>query len=191
MDKIIKSVYNLDLTGNDVTYLTRGKSKVVLYDSLTTDDNIIDIIGSTNQVLLLFPTTNINADGHWLSIRYIPNKKLISYFDSYGLSVSAEIQYSKNLNVQKNILGYLFNKAIRLGYNFEYSPYRFQVMKSGVNVCGRWASIRNRFWYLDVEQFKRLFIGQSSSPDYLITIITFLSLSENETDEQNIINELG
>ena len=58
MDKIIKSVYNLDLTGNDVAYLTRGKSKVVLYDTLTSDDNIIDIIGPTNQVLLLFPTTN-------------------------------------------------------------------------------------------------------------------------------------
>ena len=64
-------------------------------------------------------------------------------------------------------------------------------MKSGVNVCGRWASIRNRFWYLDIEQFKKLFIGQPSSPDYLITIMTFLSLSENETDEQNIINQLG
>ena len=104
MDKIIKSVYNLDLTGNDVQYLTRDKSKVVLYDTLTPDDNILDIIGPTNQVLLLFPTTNDGPDGHWLSLRYIPDKKLISLFDSYGLSVSAEIQYSKNLNVQKNIL---------------------------------------------------------------------------------------
>ena len=191
MDKIIKSVYNLDLTGNDVQYLTRGKSKVVLYDTLTPDDNIIDIIGPTNQVLLLFPTTNDGPDGHWLSLRYIPDKKLISLFDSYGLSVSAEIQYSKNLDVQKNILGYLFNKAIQLGYRYEYNPYRFQVMKSGVNVCGRWASIRNRFWYLDVEQFKRLFIGQTSSPDYLITIMTFLSLNENESDEQSLVKQLS
>ena len=112
-------------------------------------------------------------------------------FDSYGLSVSAEIQYSKNLDVQKNILGYLFNKAIQLGYRYEYNPYRFQVMKSGVNVCGRWASIRNRFWYLDVEQFKRLFIGQTNSPDYLITIMTFLSLNENESDEQALVKQLS
>ena len=191
MDKIIKSVYNLDLTGNDVAYLTRSKSKVVLYDTLTPDDNIIDIIGPTNQVLLLFPTTNNGPDGHWLSLRYIPDKKLISHFDSYGLSVSAEIQYSKNLNVQKNILGYLYNKAQQQGYRYEYNPYRFQVMATGVNVCGRWASIRNRFWYLDVEQFKRLFIGQTNSPDYLITIMTFLSLNENESDEQSLVKQLS
>ena len=43
MDKIIKSVYNLDLTGNNVAYLIRSKAKVVLYDTLTADDDIIDI----------------------------------------------------------------------------------------------------------------------------------------------------
>ena len=64
-------------------------------------------------------------------------------------------------------------------------------MKSGVNVCGRWASIRNRFWYLDVEQFKKLFIGQTNSPDYLITIMTFLSLREIGSDEQNIVKQLS
>ena len=64
-------------------------------------------------------------------------------------------------------------------------------MAAGVNVCGRWASIRNRFWYLDVEQFKRLFIGQTNSPDYLITIMTFLSLNENESDEQALVKQLS
>ena len=64
-------------------------------------------------------------------------------------------------------------------------------MANGVNVCGRWASIRNRFWYLDVEQFKRLFIGQTNSPDYLITIMTFLSLNENESDEQSLVKQLS
>ena len=56
MDKLIKSVYKYDLSGNDVEYLTRGKSKVILYDNLKPSDDIIDLIGSTNQVLLLFPT---------------------------------------------------------------------------------------------------------------------------------------
>ena len=64
-------------------------------------------------------------------------------------------------------------------------------MANGVNVCGRWASIRNRFWYLDVEQFKRLFIGQTNSPDYLITIMTFLSINENESDEQSLVKQLS
>ncbi len=50
---------------------------------------------------------------------------------------------------------------------------------------------KNRFWYLDVEQFKRLFIGQTNNPDYLITVMTFLSLNENESDEQALVKQLS
>ena len=50
MDKIIKSVYNLDLTGNNVAYLIRSKAKVVLYDTLTADDDIIDIRDSFGPI---------------------------------------------------------------------------------------------------------------------------------------------
>ncbi len=191
MDKLIKSVYKYDLSGNDVQYLTRGKSKVILYDNLKPSDNIVDLIGPTNQVLLLFPTQQGSPDGHWLSIRYLPDKKMISYFDSYGLSPSAEIQYSNNIKVKQNILGGLINKAILNGYRFEFNPYRFQVMHNGINVCGRFASIRNRFWYLDMEQFKKLFMNQRQSPDYLISIMSFLSLNADEREERNIIEQLS
>ncbi len=191
MDKLIKSVYKYDLSGNDVQYLTRGKSKVILYDNLKPSDNIVDLIGPTNQVLLLFPTQQGSPDGHWLSIRYLPDKKMISYFDSYGLSPSAEIQYSNNIKVKQNILGGLINKAILNGYRFEFNPYRFQLMANGINVCGRFASIRNRFWYLDMEQFKKLFMNQRQSPDYLISIMSFLSLNGDEREERNIIEQLN
>lgn len=191
MDNLIKSVYKYDLSGVEVEYLTRGKSKVILYDNLKTTDNIIDLIGSTNQVLLLFPTQQGSPDGHWLSIRYVASLRLISYFDSYGLSPSAEIKYSQNLDVKQNILGRLINKAILQGYRFEFNPYRFQVMANGINVCGRFAAIRNRFWYLDMEQFKKLFMNQRQSPDYIISIMTFLSLNGDERDERNVIEQLS
>ena len=64
-------------------------------------------------------------------------------------------------------------------------------MANGINVCGRFASIRNRFWYLDNEQIKKLFLGQKESPDFIVTIMTFLSLNEDESDEQAIITQLG
>ena len=191
MDKLIKSVYNLDLTGNDVKYLTRGKSRVLLYDSITPNDDVIDLIGPTKQVLLLFPTHQGSPDGHWISIIYREETHTIFYWDSYGLSPEAELQYSTNLKVKKNILGNLFKKAQLQGYKFEWNPYRYQKMANGINVCGRFASIRNRFWYLDNEQIKKLFLGQKESPDFIITMMTFLSLNEDESDEQAIITQLG
>ena len=137
MDNLIKSVYKYDLSGVQVGYLTRGKSKVILYDNLKTTDNIIDLIGPTNQVLLLFPTQQGSPDGHWISIRYVPSLRLISHFDSYALSPTAEIQYSQNKLVKSNILGRLYNKAQLNGYKFEYNTYKFQVMSSRINTCGQ------------------------------------------------------
>ncbi len=191
MDNLIKSVYKYDLSGNDVEYLTRGKSKVILYDNLKPTDDIIDLIGPTNQVLLLFPTQQGSPDGHWISITYDEITKTIRHWDSYGLSPTAEIQYSQNKLVKSNILGRLYNKSQLQGYRFEFNSHRLQVMANGINVCGRFASLRNRFAYLSTDQFAKLFLNQKQSPDYLCTILTFLTLAGDQRNEQAILEQLS
>ena len=189
MDSIIKAVYNYDLTGVNVQYLTRAKSKILLYDTLTTNDDIIERIGPTNQTLLLFPTQEGSPDGHWISIIYRPSIRTIEHTDSYGLSPQAELQYSTSRHVKSNTLGYLYRKAESQGYKVVWNPYRFQVMANGINTCGRFAAIRNRFWYLNIEQMKTLLLGQKESPDFIITMLTFMSLNE-EKEEQQLITEM-
>ena len=191
MDNLIKSVYKYDLSGNDVEYLTRGKSKVILYDNIKPSDNIIDLIGPTNQVLLLFPTQQNSPNGHWLSITYNELTKTIRHFDSYALSPSAEIQYSNNKLVKQNLLGRLYAKAQLQGYKFEYNTHKLQIMSPGNNQCGRWSSLRNRFAYLSTDQFAKLFLNQKETPDYLCTILTFLSLNGDSRVEQEIIEQLS
>ena len=191
MDNLIKSVYKYDLSGVDVEYLTRGKSKVILYDNLKPSDDIVDLIGSTNQVLLLFPTQEGSPDGHWLSITYNELTKTIRHWDSYGLSPAAEIQYSNNKLVKSNILGRLYAKAQLQGYKFEYNTHRLQKMNQGDNQCGRWSSLRNRFAYLSTDQFAKLFLNQKESPDYLCTILTFLSLAGDQRNESAILEQLS
>jgi len=187
MDKIIKAVYSIDLTGNDVKYLTHGKSRVVLYDNLSPNDDIINVIGNTGQVLLLFPTQAGSPDGHWLSL--VLRGKTIEHFDSYGLSPSAELKYSQNAKVQANILGQLYDKATQQGYKVVWNTTDLQKMSRGNNECGRWASVRNRFSFLTMPQFASLFINQKLSPDYLITILTFLSISHFENRAEEIITQ--
>lgn len=187
MDKLIESVYSKDLNGVDVQYLTRGQSKVLLYDDITVDDNILDLIGATNQVLLLFPTTRGSPNGHWISITYHPKTNTIYYFDSYGLSIEAERKYSTSRHVQANAMGIIMKKAIRSGVNFTWNPIRLQTMEDGINTCGRWASMRNRMSYLTNDEFVKLFVNQREKPDYLITILTFLTISKLDKDESKII----
>ncbi len=40
MDELIKQLYKVDLTLDDVNALTRNKANIIMYDDLTTDDNI-------------------------------------------------------------------------------------------------------------------------------------------------------
>ena len=186
MDKVIRACYNLDMTGNDVTYLTHGKSKVLLYDNMRVDDDIIKLIGATKQVLLLFPTQANSTNGHWLSL--IVRGKTIEHFDSYGLAPHAELRYSQNPNVKADILGQLYAKAQLQGYKIVWNTVPLQEMSPGNNQCGRWASVRNRFHFLTLPQFASLFKNQKLSPDYLITILTFLSISHFENRAEQLIN---
>ena len=187
MDKLIQDVYSKDLTGVDVQYLTRGKSRVLLYDTITVNDNILDLIGPTNQVMLLFPTKRGSNDGHWISITYHPKTNTIYYFDSYGLSIDAERKYSTSRHVEQNALGTIMTKAIKSGVNFTWNPVRLQLMKDGINTCGRWAAMRNRMYYLTNDEFIKLFMNQREEPDYLITMLTFLTISKFDKDEQSLV----
>ena len=186
MDNVIKNVYSQDLSGIDVQTLTKGKAVIRLYKDLLNFDNIFDFIGKTNCCILLFPVAN-DYDGHWTAILYHPERKQIEHFDSYGFSWKQEIPYTTNKFVQKNLLGTLYQKAMNTGYSVVYNPYRLQKMVNANNTCGRWSCVRIRFSYLSSEEFAKLFLNQTMPPDFLVSILTFLSIKEDETDEQAII----
>ena len=75
MDELVKSVYKVDLTLNDVQALTRNTSKIIMYDDLTIDDNILKVIGPTNRAILLFPTESGSVNGHYLCLIYYKDIK--------------------------------------------------------------------------------------------------------------------
>lgn len=187
MDKLITNIYNIDLDGLDIERLTRGKAVVRLYKDLLDYTNIVDALGKHHQMILLFPTTS-DTMGHWIAV--LCNNKTITHFDSYGLSWKQELGYSHNAYTKQNLLGVLYNKAMQDGYRVDYNHQRLQEMRSGINTCGRWCAMRCRFSYLDSEEFAKLFIKQKESPDYLITILTFIALREEEKDEEQIIKQL-
>jgi hypothetical protein len=186
MDNIIRSVYDYDLSGVDVEKITRGKAEVRLYKDLLKFNSILEAIGKHGMMLLLFPVSS-DTSGHWISVIYHPETKTIEHFDSYGLSWKQEMGYTNNQFVKKNLLGDLYGKAIGEGYRVVCNPYRFQKMETGRNDCGRHAAIRCRFHYLTIHEYAAVFLKQKMSPDWLITCLTFLSLREDEKEEESII----
>ena len=188
MDNVIRGVYSNDLSGVDIETITRGKAVVRLYKDLLKYDNIIDALGKHGMMILLFPVAN-DESGHWIAVLYSEKEKLIEHFDSYGLSWKQEMGYTDNEYVKRNLLGDLYSKAMVDGYSVVFNPYRFQKMIDGRNDCGRHASMRCRFHYLSVHEYGKLMLKQKMSPDWLVTCLTFITLREDEKDEEKIIRE--
>lgn len=189
MDKIIKSIYTQDLTGQDVEITTNGKCPVHLYKDLLKYNHIMDIIGENGACIVLFPVKS-STNGHWIAILYHEETNTIEHFDPYGFSWNVELSYSQDPITQQNILGQLYESAQQRGYKVIYNPYRFQQLKDGINTCGKHSSIRCRFRYLNIDQYKKLMIGQSQDPDYLVSILTFITLRDNKLEEQIILKQL-
>lgn len=184
MDNLIKSIYVDDLDLVDVKTLTNNKCPIVLYDNLDINDDILEVIGKNNRCFLLFPTVHGSNSGHWLSILYNDKTNTLEHFDPYGLDVNQEMQYSSSRHVQANILGKLYAKAQQKGIKIIFNTVRYQKLTNGVNTCGRHCAIRLRFHYLTPTQYENLMMKQTMSPDWLVSILTFLELFSNNNQEE-------
>ena len=187
MDALVKQIYRVDLTLDDVQALTRHKANIIMYDDLTIDDNILNVIGSSNRAILLFPTESGSPNGHYLCLIYYKDIRTLLHFDSYGLDVQQELKYSTSKHVQRNTLGYLYNKLRANNVKVIFNTYKYQQMINGMNTCGRHISVRLRFHYLNNNEYARLMLNQSNSPDYLVSIITLLKLDKDNSSEEQII----
>ena len=190
MDNLIKKIVQIDLNGSNITFLTKNKASLKLYEQLKNYNNIFDAVKPFNNLILLFPTTS-DTVGHYISILLNHNTKTINHFDSYGLSPVQELGYTTNKYVKQKLLNILYQNAIQQGWNLIYNSYKLQHMIDGINTCGRWTTMRVRMDYLSNDEFAKLFLNQTMSPDWLITCLTFTALNEDENDEEIVIRSLG
>ena len=188
MDSVIKTIYEQDLTGQEVAITTNGKCPVHLYHDLLNFNHIKEVIGPHNACIVLFPVKSA-SNGHWIAILYHPETNTIEHFDSYGFSPDTELQYSSDPETRDNLLMRFYNQARNEGYNFIHNQYRFQKLKDNVNTCGKHASIRCRFRYLNIDDYAKLMLGQKESADYLVSILTFITLRDNKI-ERDVIEKV-
>ena len=190
MNKIINKIITEDLSGVNITAITRGNCKIMLYEELLKYNDIIDAIGSTGNLVLLFPTVkDVQNSGHWVSILYKKELNLLEHFDSYALTWRQERGYSSNEYVKEHLLGNLLNKAMASGVKVECNTVRLQKMANKINTCGRWCATRIRFSYLSNTEFARLFVNQQQTPDQIITMLTMLSITDDVKYEEEILKD--
>ena len=79
-------------------------------------------------------------------------------------------------------------KAQQQGIKTIWNKYRFQQLKDGINTCGKHSSIRVRFSYLKIDEYAKLMLHQNETPDYLVSILTFITLRDNRKEEDVVKN---
>ena len=69
--------------------------------------------------------------------------------------------------------------ALLDGYVVKSNNYKLQSMHSGIETCGRWASMRLRLRQIGNKQFASLFTSSKKmTPDEWITALTMVSIGE-------------
>lgn len=190
MDKLIKNIYSQDLTGQDVEITTNGKCPIHLYKDLVKFNHIRELIGPNNACIVLFPVKS-SENGHWCAILFHPDINQIEWFDPYGFSWDTELKYSQDPITQYNLVGVLMNKAKSEGYNVIHNPYKFQKLEDNINTCGKHSAIRCRFRYLKINEYSKLMLKQSQDPDFIVSILTFITLRDNLVEESIVKKTLG
>ena len=190
MDRLMKQIESIDLTGTDIDYLTKNKAVLLKYKDLLECQSIFDAFGKYQNIILLFPIQS-DYEGHFIAILKDEKTKTISHWDSYGLSPEQEISYTKNQYVKQRVLNNLYADAQEMGWKIIFNTFKLQSFQNNHNVCGRYCCLRVRMDYLDNKQFAKLFLNQKYSPDMLVSMLTFVALNEDEDyNEEKIIKNL-
>jgi hypothetical protein len=160
------------LSNHDIFQLLKGKCNVITYSELSKYNTIEQALGKNGCLVILYETEP--NFGHWTCVFYSRNqrgKKIISWFDSYGLYPDDEVDFIDN-NMRKLLTGgefYLSKLLSNTQYPVEYNEFPLQEMKDGVNTCGKWAVARILLRDLPVEDFYYLFrSGKNFTSDQLV-----------------------
>lgn len=116
---------------------------IIKYSDLVNYNSIEELLPNHRSYKIILIEDKINS-GHWVLLIRFNNE--IEFFNSYGLKPSSEIDFIghiQNWFLGQDIkhLNILLNKA-RNKFKIIYNKKRFQVLKNGINTCGRWIILR-------------------------------------------------
>jgi len=135
---------------NDLSYLVssidlkkkiKHKFKLVQYKDLFEYQNLNQLLPNSKlSILIILINTSPEGGGHWTIL--VRQKKLITYFDSYGKKIDQELKYisasDKNqLHENEPYLSELINNA---NVQVEQNTIQFQSYSPDINTCGKYVT---------------------------------------------------
>lgn len=125
-------------------------------------------------VLVLYE--KVDRVGHWTCIIFHKKRKVVEFFDSYGLFPDTEQIFIPKDMWQSACISRLFFNFISThpDWKIEYNSDRLQRIFPGVNTCGRWVGVRLRFFETPLEKFVDFFKNKKDKDKTIVKISDFL-----------------
>ena len=172
---IITNGEKVDLSDEDIITITRNQTTIMTYEELHKVRHIDELFQSGNVAVTILYQTQTQTEGHWVAlIKKGPTS--LYFFDSYGLKVDDELQYSAfNLRLHNGVATpHLTTLIHQANYTLTQNTHRYQRWFKDVNSCGRWVAVRVLYHNLSDEQFKQLFNHLDKQGDWYVTALTLL-----------------
>lgn len=168
----IKDKMAISISSDQIYKWFKRKIRIIAYKDICKYDNIEDLIGKYNRVIILYEIRP--SYGHWVCL--YKNEHTVYYFDSAGAKPEAYLKYTPpELAVYcKKYHTYLILLIYESSKNFEYNQYKLQSEEKGINTCGRWCTARLMNLNISVNDFHKIFISNKKyTPDELVTMLTY------------------
>ena len=133
-----KNKMSYSLTNKDIEKFL-GPDHIIKYSELSKYDDIDDVFGNNNFVVVLI-VSKLNS-GHWTNLlRY--NDGTIECFDSYSGKIDDELKYVTN-TMKHNLheIDYTLTELLHKRKTI-WSKYRYQRLEGGIDTCGRWVILK-------------------------------------------------
>jgi len=165
-------ITNYPLSGIEMMTLNPD-AHLYKYTDLFKFDNIEDVFGNKNKVIILYLIHNDMA-GHWVCL-FRNNDKYLNFFDSYGVDLDYQLDMldkktRKRLNEEQNYLKQLLDEHMVLYNNITYQ-------KPKTATCGCFVSHRLANSHLTDMEYLNNFIKHDLDPDRYVAEYCFKRLN--------------
>jgi len=167
----VKDLAKKSLSDSNIMTLIKGKARIISYPNLTKFNNLDDLMGKYNAVVILYETKK--KFGHW-TLLFKLNHDTVEFFDSYSMLPDDELKFiPHNFRMSNNeLLPHLTYLLYSSGYQVEYNDYPLQNKKQGVNTCGRHVATRLLHRNLNIDEYVKMIERTGMDTDDFVTLFT-------------------
>lgn len=176
VEKMIMNAEQIDVDAESMLRMVDDKSNLMLYEDLHKYNDLNDVLGKHGSCIFLYQTHRF--EGHWSCIfKDSDNPDRLIFFDSYGLKMDEELQFSEhNRRLHEgDIVPHLTALVNKSMYRVISNTYRYQKDGSRNSECGSHTACRIIFRHLSPIQYRKFLTkNKHHDPDFWTVALTLL-----------------